>query len=129
MQGMADGSGISFERIAIVNIIPMRFHCCGIAAWGEATADSTLYHTRSLDYALNIVDPKSGTYLQENQIMFVRQPESGHASLYPGFAGLAGCLGGINSAGLALGQSSSWCEDETDYGTPVSYTHLTLPTN
>jgi hypothetical protein len=121
MQGMADGSGISFTLIAITNIIPMRYHCCGIAAWGTSTTDGRLYHIRSLDYALDIIDPESGTYLQENQIMIVREPEDGYASLYPGFAGFAGCLGGINDQGIAVGQASSWCDDETDYGTPMTF--------
>ncbi len=121
LQGVAEGADISFEKIALVNIIPMRFHCCGIAAWGNATSDNQLYHTRSLDYPLDIQDPETGVYLQQNQIMIVRQPDNGYASLQPGFAGFVGSLGGINTEGVGLGQMSSWCSDETDYGTPMTF--------
>jgi len=76
---------------------------------------------RSLDYPLSVVDPTTGIYLQENQVMFVREPNDGYASIYPGFAGFAGCLGGLNSQGVSFGQSSSWCDDETFYGTPMTF--------
>ena len=53
--------------------------------------------------------------------MVVRQPENGHASLFPSFAGCVGSLGGINDAGIACGQMSSWSDDETDYGIPMTF--------
>jgi len=121
MQGIADGSELSFEMIAAANIIPIKYHCCGVAAWNDATVDGKLYHARSLDYPLDIRDPKTGRYLQENQIVIVREPNDGYASLYPAFAGFVGSVGGINENKIAIGQSSSWSSDETYHGIPMTF--------
>jgi isopenicillin-N N-acyltransferase-like protein len=80
MNGMANGSGISFEQISAINMLGPIYHditCCGSTAWGPATSDGSLYHMRSYDASLNIRDPISGKYLQENQILIVRKPNNG----------------------------------------------------
>ena len=121
MQGIADGANLDFEQIAVANIIPVKYHCSGMAAWGPATVDGKLYHMRSLDYPLSIKDPETDVCLQENQLIIVRQPAHGYASMYPAFAGFAGSVGGINERGIGIGQSSSGSRDETYYGMPMTF--------
>jgi hypothetical protein len=120
MHGLADGSGISFDKIAAVNMFSSIYHditCCGSAAWGPATIDNKLYHMRSYDSTPNIRDPVNGTYLQENQILIVREPNNGQASLYPAFACDVGSTGGINENGIGIGYKLSWSyDDETIHG-------------
>lgn len=122
MQGMANGSGIPFEQIAAVNMLGPVYHdisCSGSAAWGPATLDGKLYHMRSYDTTLDIRDPVTGTYLQENQILIVREPDTGFASLYPAIACDIGSVGGINEHGIGVGYKLSWSySDTTFHGIP-----------
>lgn len=125
MHGMADGSGISFEDVAAVNMMGPIYHditCCGSAAWGSASLDKKLYHTRSYDAPLNIRDPVNGTYLHENQIIVVREPDNGYASLYPAIVCDIGSVGGINENGIGIGYKLSWSyDDKTIHGIPKEF--------
>jgi hypothetical protein len=125
MQGMADGSGLTFEDIAAVNMLGPIYHdltCSGSAAWGPATVDGQLYHLRSYDVPLSIRDPDSGTYLQENQILIVRKPDTGYASLYPAIVCDIGAIGGINENGIGIGYKLSWSyNDKTLKGIPKEF--------
>jgi hypothetical protein len=125
MHGMADGSGISFEDVAAVNMMSPVYHdisCCGSAAWGSASLDKKLYHMRSYDAPLNIRDPVNGTYLQENQIIVVREPDNGYSSLYPAIACDIGSVGGINENGIGIGYKLSWSyDDKTIHGIPKEF--------
>ena len=125
MNGMANGSEISFEQISAINMLGPIYHditCCGSAAWGPATSDGNLYHMRSYDASLNIRDPISGKYLQENQILIVRKPNNGYASLYPSIACDIGIVGGINENSIGIGYKLSWSpEDKTFHGTPKEF--------
>ena len=64
MQGMADGSGMSFDDICVLTTIPAVINlikddaCCEISLWGDATVDGKLYHVRSMDFSLDIYDQK-----------------------------------------------------------------------
>ena len=112
MHGMADGSGVPFEMVAVGNIITVRVHCSGGAAWGPATIDGKLYHLRSLDFPLIMRDPISGKYAQENSVLIIREPSYGYASLDPSFAGFVGSLGGINENGVGVEVLTCWSDDE-----------------
>lgn len=125
MQGMADGSGLSLLNISIGNIMVDWFHCCEVAAWGPATSDGKLIHMRSFDWSMEMIDPKTGTSIRENQILMVRDPENGFASLEPLFSGLIGGPGGINENGIGIGILCSYCFDEINSthaeGIPVTF--------
>lgn len=130
MQGMANGSDIPFQQIAAVNMLGAVYHdisCSGSAAWGPATSDSKLYHMRSYDTSLDIRDPVTGTYIQENQILIVREPDNGFASLYPSIACDIGSVGGINENGIGIGYKLSWSyTDKTIHGIPKEFRMKTV---
>lgn len=116
MRGLAEGSGVPLEEIHLLHAIPTRFHCTGTAAFGKATVDGRLYHTRSLDYSLDIGDKKT---VQENAVVIVYQPEDGNAHAVISFAGLIGCVSGMNDKGISIGEIGNKCRDESYAGMPM----------
>lgn len=124
IHGMADGSGISFDEIAVLNTLPAIFNhasCISVAAWGSTTQDGELYHLRGLDWSLLIRDPETGTYLQENLVLIVRNPDNGYASLYPEFAGNICSWGGINEKGIGIGEMTCLTNDTTFHGISAAF--------
>ena len=122
MQGMADGSGMSFDDICVLTTMPAVFNvlvedaCCEISLWGDATVDGMLYHVRSFDWDLYFDDPVTGTPLYENIVMIVRDPDDGYASLAPELAGAIGSWHGINEKGIAVGENTCMTHDITFQG-------------
>ena len=112
MQGLADGSGRPFNDVAVFVMGHDAFGgrdsgCMEMAAWDSATADGKLHHFYSYDVDLNKHDPTSNKYLQENQIIMIRKPNNGFASLQGFYAGtFAGC-GGINEQEIAISMEFS----------------------
>jgi len=130
MQGMADGSGLPFEEIAVLNTIPSMFNhcggggksCCEVALWGPITKDGKLYHIRGWDWRIDIEDPEEpGTYFQDLQILIVRDPDVGYASLYPEFAGDIFSWAGINEKGIAIGETSCSTDDYSYEGVSSAF--------
>jgi len=123
IQGIADGAEVNFEEIAAANmvIIVGDIGCFGISAWGNATKDGKLYHTRSFDQPFNIKDPETGKYAHENSVLIVRHPDNGYASLSPSIAGSMHGGGGFNEQGIAIGQQVCWSKDYTLHGIPGQF--------
>jgi len=123
IQGIADGAEVSFEEIAAANmvIIVGDMGCFGISAWGNATKDGKLYHTRSFDQPFTIKDPITGKFAHENSVLIVRNPDNGYASLCPSVAGTMHGGGGFNDQGVAIGQQVCWSKDYTLNGTPGQF--------
>lgn len=123
IQGIADGANISFNDIAesIMAVEYADHGCYGIAAWGPATIDGKLYHTRSFDLPSSIQDPVTGRYAHENIVLIVRKPTNGSASLCPSIAGSFHTGGGINEHGVALGIQICWSKDQTFQGNPYHF--------
>lgn len=122
MQGIADGSDVSFENISIFNFgLYSALNCASFAAWGPATSDGRLYHARSSDFPLTAYDPMTGVYLQENQLVIIRKPQKGYASFTPSFAGEVDCESGMNEKGIMVGMLSSWSNNETYQGIEVGF--------
>jgi hypothetical protein len=120
LQGLADGSGLSFNDVAVINTMPAVFNdmysCCEISLWGNATVDGNLYHVRSLDWSLSLTDPKTGINAHENIVLFVRNPEKGYGSVYPEFAGDITAWSGVNNQGIVVGEDTCLTHDTTFYG-------------
>lgn len=116
MRGLAEGSGVPLREIHLLHAIPTRFHCTGAAAFGKATADGRLYHTRSLDYSLDIGDKKT---LQENAVVVIYQPVEGNAHAVVSWAGFTGCVSGMNVEGISIGEIGNACRDESHSGMPM----------
>jgi dienelactone hydrolase/predicted choloylglycine hydrolase len=118
MSGFAEGSGLSLERIQLLHAIPERFHCTGAAAMGSATRDGKLYHTRSLDYALDIGNHKR---VQDNALVIIYEPTDGHPYMVVGWAGFLGCVSGMNAKGISIGEMGSGSKDENYAGIPMIF--------
>jgi len=119
INGMADGSGLSIDEIAVHNMWIGVFNlmsCWGAAIWGDATVDGTLYHMRSCDGSFDVKDPLSGKTLNENTFLMVRQPDNAYDSLYPFYAGDIVCIGGFNEKGVAVGELTIHCSDTQFHG-------------
>lgn len=97
MQGIADGSGIPYEKILLLNLTPEMFHCSGITVSGKATTHEELYHVRVLDYS-------AGKNLQNSAVLIVAEPEIGHAFLNVTYAGFIGSVTGMNDQKIAVGE-------------------------
>ncbi len=123
IQGIADGAEVTFEEIAAANMVIIigDMGCFGISAWGNATKDKKLYHTRSFDQPFNIKDPVTGKYAHENSVLIVRDPDNGYASLSPSIAGTMHGGGGFNEKGIAIGQQVCWSKDYTLHGIPGQF--------
>lgn len=126
MKGMADGSGSSFEDIAVLNTIPAIFNiegksCCEVSLWGPLTKDGELYHIRGWDWTLNIKDPVTGTPFHETQYLVVRKPDNAYASMDPSFAGSVFSWGGINEKAIAVGETTCYTYDSTFEGISAAF--------
>ena len=72
MKGLAEGSKIALEKIQLLNLFPEMFHCSGIVALPESTANGSLYHTRVLDYRV-------GQGLEKASVLMVVEPTDAHS--------------------------------------------------
>ncbi|HEX5136246.1 MAG TPA: C45 family autoproteolytic acyltransferase/hydrolase [Planctomycetota bacterium] len=120
IDGIALGSGVPVEDLRLIHAIPSRYHCTGAAALPSVTKDGKLYHTRSLDYSLDI---GKGVRPQTNAILLVCAPDEGFAHAIVSWAGFVGCVTGMNLEGVAVGEMGSHSSDETYDGIPMVF-HL-----
>ncbi len=120
-QGIADGAGVPFDDIvaSYMTIVWIDMACFGITAWGPATKDEKLYHTRSFDLPFIIKDPITGKFAHENSVLIVRNPNNGYASISPSVAGTMHYGGGVNEKGIAIGMQVCWSKDQTFHGIPA----------
>lgn len=124
LQGVVDGSGLSLEEVGVINIahdVINLINCCGGIAWGSATVDGKLLHIRSGDLSISLKDDETGTYLQENQVLIIRDPDYGYASMYPTFSGDIGSYGGINEMGIGVSEATCITNDTTLHGITASF--------
>lgn len=123
IQGIADGANVSFEDVvaAYMDIVWGDRGCFGFAAWGPATQDGSMIHTRSFDLPFDVRDPESGRYVHENHVLIIRHPEDGIASVSASAAGSMHGGGGINAEGIAIGQQVCWSNDQTYSGVPAMF--------
>lgn len=112
MNALAAAAGIDQETFRALNVFPELFHCSGFAVFGSATANGKLYHGRVLDYM-------RGIGLQHSAVVFVVKPETGHAYVNVGYAGLVGSVTGMNDAQICLGEMGGRGEGKWD-GVPMA---------
>ncbi len=97
MMGIAEGSGIPYEKILKLNMFPEMFHCSGITASGDATKNGDLYHVRLLDYSI-------GKEVQNTAVLIVAEPDDKHAFLNVSYAGFIGVVTGMNDKKISVGE-------------------------
>lgn len=99
LRGLADGSGVPYELLLRVQMIPVvsDYACSGVAAWGSATANGHLLQIRNLDFTV-------GAGLEDCPAIVIYRPKRGipHASVT--IAGFVGANTGMNAEGVVLGE-------------------------
>ena len=94
---MADGADLSYSEVALhntwVGVFNYLYLCWGAALWGDATDDGHLLHMRGVDGVNSIQDQVTKTYVYENQVIMVRNPNQAYASIAPIFSGDIVCIG------------------------------------
>jgi dienelactone hydrolase len=118
IDGIAEGSGVPVEDLRLMHAIPSRYHCTGAAVLPSVTKDGKVYHTRSLDYSLDI---GKGVRPQTNAILYVCAPDEGIPHAIVSWAGFVGCVTGMNLEGVGVGEMGSHSSDETFDGVPMIF--------
>ena len=119
LAGLAAGSGVPLEDLELLHALPSRFHCSGAAVAGSMTRDGKLYHSRSLDYFL---DMGITDRIQNHALLIVRVPADGIPSAVPAWAGFLGAVTGMNLSGISIGEKGSSSRDESYDGMPMIFT-------
>jgi hypothetical protein len=115
LRGLAAGSGVPFVELCRLHAIPDRTYACSnFAAWGRATKDGRLIHTRNLDWNI-----EAG--IQRFAAVFVVRPAGRRAFVSFGWAGFVGVLTGVNDAQLSIGQVGAETTDATYRGEPMAF--------
>lgn len=121
MQGIADGSGVPFGRILIMNTfldvvsnawVGVKPLCSNFAVFGKASADGNIVHGRNLDWSAN------NTLMRMNTVFFIT-PKKGVPFVSLSWPGIAGTLTGMNTAGISMGEMTSMSSEATLSGTPI----------
>jgi hypothetical protein len=125
LQGMADGTDLPYEDIVVLNmwvgVFNHLFSCWGASLWGDATETGKLLHMRSVDGMNEIRDNQTNTYLYENQVIVVRNPDDAYASIAPIFAGDIVVIGGFNENGVGVSELTIIGDDTTFNGINAGY--------
>jgi predicted choloylglycine hydrolase len=97
MRGLAEGSGLPYEEVFLVNTMIDRFQtiaCSTVVAAGDATKDGTVYFGRNLDFP-------GRNILQRMTVVIVWAPEGQPQLAAVTWPGMIGVLSGMNSEGVA----------------------------
>jgi hypothetical protein len=146
MRGVADGSGVSYRDILILNSFDDAIHGVSklavVMTWAQRVrgcfacssfvrfGESGPIHGRNLDYMVadSAVDPDGivTRVLRENVVLFVHEPERGFPFVSVAWPGYVGVVTGMNMAGISLACHTSWSPDETIHGVPLPllYRHV-----
>jgi len=115
LRGLADGSGVPLRELRRLHAIPDRTYACSsLAAWGPATSDGRLIHTRNLDWNIDVG-------IQDFAAVFVVRPQGKRAFINLGWAGFIGVLSGLNDQQLSIGQIGAESTDVTSRGLPMVF--------
>jgi hypothetical protein len=139
MRGVADGAGVSYRDILILNAFDDAIHgvskLAALATWAQRVrgcfacssfvrlGESGPIHGRNLDYMVadSAVDPDGivTRVLRENVVLFIHQPSRGRAFTSVAWPGYVGIVTGMNVAGISLACHTSWTPGETIHGVPL----------
>ena len=115
MEGLAEGlanrnNPNRFQDLVRLHMVPVvdSFSCSAIAVWGQASQDGHLYQIRNLDWELE-------TGVQDHPWIVVYHPDDGIPHANVGFAGMLGCITGINAKGIALSEVGNSPSSEAPY--------------
>jgi len=107
MRGVADGSGMDYERVHMANYFPALFHCSGFTLKDSATKDGRMYHGRILDYMCAVG-------LQYNAVLFAVEKKGKIPFANISFASFIGSVSGMNTKKISLGEMGGKGEGDWD---------------
>ncbi len=97
---------------ALQNLAQQRpMSCTMFAVWGSRTVDGKMFSLRNLDWL-------SQSGMHEDRLITVYRPDKGIACVTMGYAGVTGCLAGMNAKGLTLSEVGAFSAREELDGTP-----------
>lgn len=118
MRGLADGARVDLKMVQRAHVVPdlSEFHCTFFGAWGKATPNGHLIQIRALDYAT-----EAG--IQNYRAIQVYKPKDKNPFVVVGWAGMIGCVTGINGKGIAISEigDNYGNEKETLDGEPMPF--------
>lgn len=85
--------------------------CTMFAVWGSRTVDGKCFAIRNLDWI-------SQSGMHEERLVTVCRPEGRHAFVSMGYAGVIGCLAGMNEKGISLSEVGAFSVSEELDGIP-----------
>jgi hypothetical protein len=112
MDALAFAAGLEKEEVRLANYFPELFHCSGFALFGDATSGGRMFHGRILDYL-------RGVGLEQNAVLIVMKPASGHAWVNVSYAGFIGSVTAMNEKHIAIGEMGGRGEGNWD-GKPMA---------
>lgn len=118
MRGLSDATGIPLKELETVHSAFYVISCSAASAFGRASKTGELYQTRSLDYPLVFIDPKTKTPIQDLSIITVYKPKDGIPYVTFGWPGFLGSVGGMNAKGICISEMSLASKYENPAGVP-----------
>ncbi len=88
--------------------------CTFFALWGSRTEDGKMFSMRNLDWL-------SQTGMHEDRLITVYHPEGGQPFVSMGYAGVLGCLAGMNASGFSFSQIGAFSVSEELDGIPWTF--------
>lgn len=139
LRGVADGSGLAYSRLLLLNCfddlmgslrifdrLSARFACSAFAAVGDQAADGVAIAGRNLDYWFRsefaaAAGAEPTDVLRRHVVVFSVQPARGRPFVSVGWPGLVNVVTGQNAAGLAVACLTSPAWSERPWGTPLPF--------
>jgi len=120
MKGVAEGSGVPYQQIYQVAMIPeaIKASCTMVGAWDQATPEGyTLVHLRALDWDTN------GPFQQFPVVLVYHPTDGGHTFSVLSWAGLVGAITGFSNAEVAICEKvwDSYDGKDSRRGTPFTF--------
>lgn len=115
--GASRGTEVSFYDIMMSNasqdLALTGLACSAFAAWGEATADGSLYLGRNLDHAAMMP-------MAKYQYLGFYNPDNGYKFVVHNYPSYVGMMSGMNSEGIVITSNYSIADpqESTIYGIP-----------
>ncbi len=88
--------------------------CTFFALWGSRTSEGKMLSLRNLDWV-------SQTGLHEDKLVVVYHPENKQPVVSMGYAGVIGCLAGMNASGLSFSEIGAFSVSEELDGIPWTF--------
>jgi dienelactone hydrolase len=114
LRGLANGAGLDFHTMELVNLFPEMFHCSGFALMNKATKDGGLIHGRVLDYMTEVG-------IQYQAVLMVVKATGCNAVMLANYSGFVGCVTGMNDQQIGIGEMGMYDSEGHWDGVPMTY--------